>query len=665
MKRWFLATAVLLGGTAGMASADYILIVANVGQVKDKTAPGQGQMGGPIPGQMGGPMPGQLSGPMPGGLRSPAPGQMGSPNPGGIMGSPNPGGIMGSPNPGGIMGSPNPGAQMGGPFPGQQGGPPPEGQPIWVVAVVEVDAPYKELVKHARWITLDPRLPPPPPFETHDRWGAVKLLNFTDPKPGPEIGWEPLEQLTVAKRYEAESARVFKDKSGQKPGAEAILALAEWALSHDLNDKFVEVMKKLAEDNKDLPAVQAFLKVQADLDVPLTQDAAVADLKKHLGDYKDATLKDGKGHYTLFHNLPSSDQSEVQERLARLEESLRTFYYYFALKGQALPAPKERMPALLTSRDAEFQRYRDSLSSPPIVGDGFFARRENLSVFCARPLDDRFEMLDKATMHLWTQGYNRFDLVTGKDNAGYPPKTTGLTRSYVGTIALLMKALEDESERAGISHDSTRQLLFASGLLPRGVTTPEWVQFGMGSFFETPQHAPWPTPTAPNSTYFPIFRHELGDAKGQKFEGTPIKTMQKIVTDGYFRSLSQDDLKKNSPELMKARAATWSLMYFLVKNKTDNLRRYFQLLGEMPRDLELDERVLWECFARAFDAYDPAAKRVDDAKLGSLAATWQNYVLHETLESEDLVKKVQDRLTEISPKEEGPKPPMPPGGVKP
>jgi hypothetical protein len=143
--------------------------------------------------------------------------------------------------------------------------------------------------------------------------------------------------------------------------------------------------------------------------------------------------------------------------------------------------------------------------------------------------------------------------------------------------------------------------------------------------------------------------------------------MRKIVTDGYFRDLSPDDLKKNTPELTKARAATWSLMYYLAKQKTDNLRRYFQLLGEMPRDLELDDRLLWETFARAFDAFDPAKKSVDEAKLtNNVAAPWQNFVLRETLESEDLVKQLQATLTEINTKEEGPQDgPKPPGGVNP
>ena len=279
-------------------------------------------------------------------------------------------------------------------------------------------------------------------------------------------------------------------------------------------------------------------------------------------------------------------------------------------------------------------------------------------------------MLLKASDWIWSQpGWNRYDILTGKDKMGYPPGDVAPgDRPYAGTLALLTKALEDESARASVSQDATRQLLFASGLLPRNVTVPEWVQFGVGSFFETPPHAPWPSPGGLSTLYVPIFRAELS-GNGQKFEGDPYKTMRKIVTDGYFRELKPEDLKKKSKELVKARAATWSLMYFLAKRRLGNLERYFQLLGEMPRDLELDEKTLWECYARACDAYDPKTKQVDEAKLGNLAAEWQGYVMGEefgTPEEEALVDKLHKAYEDLNKVEEGkPIPAAPPRGPRP
>ncbi len=219
-----------------------------------------------------------------------------------------------------------------------------------------------------------------------------------------------------------------------------------------------------------------------------------------------------------------------------------------------------------------------------------------------------------------------------------------MSLAQADTLALLMKALEDESERAGVTNDASRQLLFASGLLPRGVAVPEWLQFGMGSFFETPEHSPWPTPAGPSTLYLPAFREEL---KGKKFEGDPYKTLRKIVTDGYFHELTPDDLKNKSAAQTRARTGAWSLTYFLAERKLDNLQRYFKVLGEMPRDLDLDEATLWEAFARAFDAYDPKTKRFDDAKLGNLAAQWQDYVSNEHMEAEELVSALEKTLSDL------------------
>ncbi len=651
MNRWSLAVAVLLAGAVGMASADYIVIIANVGHTKPVEP-----MGNPMGGFPGGSSlpPGGSSLP-PGGSSLP-PGGSSLP-PGGS--SLPPGGSGGQPSrpPGfGINGGlPGGSVPPGGSFPGQNGGQP-EGQRILVGAVVEVKATFKELAPYSRPASLDPRLPSPRPIITTDRWGFVRLQNY---RGAPlELQFIPLnaEKVpTVAERFRAKSKDVFKDKSGEKPAADKLQDLAEYALTHDLNDDFVGVMNKWAAAYPDNNAVKAFQTVQAALDRPVTRDDAAA-WQRRLGDgYKTAISKGGKGHYLLFHNLSSNDQAEVQERLARLEDSMRTFYYWFALRGIALPVAEERQPALLTAKAPEFQRTRDSLTDPPVVADAFFARRPNLTVFCDRPLDPLYDMLDKASDPIWRHGnFVRQELVTGKEFAGYPKGTRVEDIAYADTLALLMKALEDETERAGVTNDASRQLLFASGLLPRGVAVPEWIQFGMGSFFETPEHSPWPTPAGPSTLYLPAYREEM---RGKKFEGEPFKTMRKIVTDGYFHELTTDDLKNKSAAQLRARTAAWSLTYFLAEKKLDNLQRYFKILSEMPRNLDLDDATLWEAFARSFDAYDPKTKRIDDAKLSNLAAQWQDYVGNVQMESEDLVKELQKQMNDL--KDQGDKPAQP------
>ena len=148
----------------------------------------------------------------------------------------------------------------------------------------------------------------------------------------------------MAKCFDLKSKEVFNDKSGQKPSPEQLLALAEYALTHGLNDKFVDVMKKMAADNPTHPAVVAFLKVQADLDRPVTKDDSAA------GRRGSATVSGRPRPRTARAIISSSTTWPPFTRTrcrsaSRLEDSLRTFYYWFALKGIALPVrPSGRSP---------------------------------------------------------------------------------------------------------------------------------------------------------------------------------------------------------------------------------------------------------------------------------------------------------------------------------
>ncbi len=481
MKHWFLAVAVLLGGAVGLASADYIIIKANVGQPRHPPMTRANGPNGQFPG------PGGSGGPMPIGGR-------GGPRPGGTGGGSFPGGPM----PGGTGGGSFPG--VGDPMPGMggMGTTADAGQPIDILAVVEVEANSRELQEYAKleYDPNDPRSRLLPPLVARHHLGrtkedVVRLLNIKGRS--PEVTFEAVACKTVAKRYEEQYANLFpKNKPDAKPSPDEILKVAEWALTHGLNDKVVDLIKKLAEVNKDHPVVAAFNQLQADLDKPVKD--APGDLGARLQGYTQETLQGGKGHYVLFYSVNNNNQAEVQDRLKRLEDALHTFYYWFALNApdlilhRTVHIPEERLPALLAMREDEFRRQHDGFSDPPVVAAGFFARRENLAVLCARPQDPTYDMLLKASDWIWSQpGWNRYDILTGKDKMGYPPGDVAPgDRPYAGTLALLTKALEDESARASVSQDATRQLLFASGLLPRNVTVPEWVQFGVGSFFETP-----------------------------------------------------------------------------------------------------------------------------------------------------------------------------------
>jgi hypothetical protein len=176
--------------------------------------------------------------------------------------------------------------------------------------------------------------------------------------------------------------------------------------------------------------------------------------------------------------------------------------------------------------------------------------------------------------------------------------------------------MEMDGEVSGTQYGITRQLMYASGLLPPAVSAPEWLGFGMASFFATSPGSPWPTVGLPSFLYGPLFK-DLVAAK--KLPPDPLDLLRATVTDDMFRS-PPDGLKKDAA-LRRSRATAWSLVHFLIRKRLDGLQKYFKELNQMPRDVALDENQLWRAFARAFNAVD-ASGEPDPNALRTLADDW-------------------------------------------
>lgn len=638
MKRWILAVAVLLA-CAGLASADYVIIIANLGQAKDDPSqqPGLGGFPGGIgapggagaPGGIGGPGMGARGG-MPGMGGMGARGGFGPP---GVGGPPGMGGRGGFGRMGGTLGGP----RMGGPGAGFGGGmfgdtnPDDEETPHYVVGVVEVaNLPAKVEQLFA--------LGQPIPFRHH--WGSGTILK----NPSSPLEFAFVKLPTVRTKYAVKHEEVFKGR--EKPSTEAVLGLAEWALSHSLLKEFNELMDGLEQDDKDHPAVKAYSAVKKALRRPITKEDAAASWRTRLLEGYQLFKSE---HYAILHNSPTNNEVEVKSKRDLLENSYASFYYWFALKGVVLKVPEERQVVVVTKTPEDFDRYQKILSAGPPVADGYFAPREDVAVVSAERLDEKFHALDTYSAKWFKNGYDRQVLVLGKGRNGAPATALPTDLYLAQEMALLMKVMENDAERATVSHEASRQLVYASGLLPRGVAAPEWLLFGVGSFFETPLESPWPTVAAPSAAHLPHFRELV---KKKKLEATPLDTLRKVVTDSYFRrpSFGQDpDAAK-----AKARAASWALTYFLAQKRLDGLQRYYQELAKMPRDLELDDEVLIGCFARAFGCVD-ANQKVDAEKLGGLAKQWFDYMQVVMLESEEVLQEIQKHFKEMRQKEENAK----------
>jgi hypothetical protein len=440
-----------------------------------------------------------------------------------------------------------------------------------------------------------------------------------------------------------------------KPSAEEVLVLAKYALEHGLLDKnkvtarlgFVDIMDKLAETEKSNTAVAAYLKVKADLARPLPTDEAFVTWKdKILSNYK--ITQDDKHHFALIHGIDLSE-ADVKIRLDRLETSFRSFFYWWAMRGISLPVPTERLIAVCTEKTDDFKKLRQQLTNSPVLADSFFARREIAAVFNVKRTDEPYTNLDNVAQPLWEKGFDRRLILTAKAKQGYPRTLQGAQVHEQRMTALILKAMETEWEKTNSSHEASRQLMFATGLLPAKVQVPEWIQFGMGSLFEIPLQAPWGGAGAPNPYWQPRFLE-------YKYEATPTETLLKVITDGYFRGkkplgpkATTAERQERAGELRKARAAAWALTFFLAKDNLDGLQRYFKELARMPRDVALDDKVLTDAFARAFDCVD-ASKKTDMAKLGQIAQRWIPYIKTQSIDGATIHKKIRDYYSRMLPK---------------
>src|SRR5206468_8654001 len=131
------------------------------------------------------------------------------------------------------------------------------------------------------------------------------------------------------------------------------------------------------------------------------------------------------------------------------------------------------------------------------------------------------------------------------DTRNVPADADAVTIVKNQVKTLLLQALESESELEAVSHDGTLQLASATGSIPRAVSAPEWVQFGVGSFFETPKQAWWQGTGAPSQLYLKKFK----TWQSKKTLDTPAETaLKKVVTDEYFREARKINQDARSEE---------------------------------------------------------------------------------------------------------------------
>ncbi len=647
MKRWFLAIGVLLGGGLSVAHAEYLRIIYNLSGANSSEEAKNGAQANPN--QSGRPQVPTPPGMQPRNPRFRPPGnQPGGPQNPGLPRNPRSPGGPGGPNSPGVLPP-----WISGLFSSN----PEDEEPLQAEVVVEYSRADAPTAREA--VRLRGERGPQGYPTIHHRWGKTGIApNLRDIR--VEFVKENGVFLPpVARRYKNLREEKLKDK--KNPDAATLLELAEWALTHYLLDDFVKAMEEIRGVDSKNPAVAAFDYYVAEMKKQPRPNEAEGIWKSRITNNKVKQTE----HYTLLYSAKDDEPEEVRDYARRLEDNYRAFFYWFALKadalkGRRLKVPDTRLVAVLLDKPTEFESYREAFDNASVGGDGFFSRRENLAVFSTHRLDETFDLLEKSTKPLWQTGWNQEDLLKGGGHIGSQPDE--IIRNQM--IALLLRAMQDESALATVSHVASQQLVVAAGLLPRNVEVPEWIEFGMGSFFETPKGAFWPGVGAPSWRYlvkFKVWRKAEKDSepdpdkeKDKGKEGTePPKPGQRptpnprqtppgqnppgqnppgqnrpgarrptttpldpateairfVITDKYFRDLRDEQRREdrrqaqgNSRALAtKAETMAWSLTYFLMSRMPDQLMRYFDELNKLPRDIDFDDNTLLLTFGRAFD----------------------------------------------------------------
>jgi hypothetical protein len=191
----------------------------------------------------------------------------------------------------------------------------------------------------------------------------------------------------------------------------------------------------------------------------------------------------------------------------------------------------------------------------------------------------------------------------------------------------------DEAERAAVSHEGTRQLLVATGIVPRTVELPQWVEFGTAAAFETPK-GPFPGAPleasvalvpgvmSPSWEYLRPFKEIVKAAEAQP-QFNAGEFLKSVVTDVPFNRVASPGDREG---LFKARSEAWALAFYLLKTRLPGMSKFYQELSAQPRDLELDDKAVLACFGRAFDVANQTNDGVDPAKFESLAKDWLGYM---------------------------------------
>jgi hypothetical protein len=561
-----------------------------------------------------------------------------------------------------------------------------------------------------------------------ERYGA-----FSD-KPAPG---ETYEAMAREKHAKYENLKKYKKAADPNLLYEAVTAGLDHGLpgeAYEWANQLLAVSKTpdgdgLSENAKRF--LKAFAVVQPKLDTPgkKTQEALVWQTRLSL--LAAGAKMHANGHYTLIY---WGDRVEADRRLKQLNDNFNAFFMWHCNRGVVLDVPDRSMTTVLlpgedklrevarpimdvpmeaiakgTPRGGELARAPDGWH---LVDLGFYAPDRDLLVISPHRGDSvatTFRVQNKANVYNDTP--RELLLKGGGPSLPEPPdKSTNaainenpaaydVARNQ--TLAMVERFMQHEAEVAGVSREASRQLFYETGMLPRHVILPQWLQTGSAHFFNRPVGPVFTTAEDGTTTMtvalttgygrpnFVMQKHFRDMPMRKELTNDPEKLLRNVLTDAYFGALTDGDELDAPPEAarkpvvaaapagppgpgaagvaaaapeedeaadrrhkeermaLKAQATAWALFYYLYREKPAEFKKYADELAKLPRDLPLDEKTAVEVFSRAFNLSTPE-------EFKTFAEAWKNAVTGTAPAGVDIPIRKPD-----------PTPPMPTPGTPP
>ena len=272
-----------------------------------------------------------------------------------------------------------------------------------------------------------------------------------------------------------------------------------------------------------------------------------------------------RGHYAiLYWDTPVE---EVQRRAALLEENFRAFCLLHALRGVELNLPESPLVAVLPKRGADVRPIVSALDAPTALRvDGAYSPEHDVLVLSPERLDGVGQTFVRQAQQVYQGGVSRELLLTGKGpkvsargaDGGKKPDEV----AWMQTMALVERFVDEDSAVAAVSREGSRQLLYATGQLPRYVQLPQWLQSGVASGYARPrdpafvsdEKGKWFVAIAPTSGYGgpnSVLQRYLRDLEEKK-ELNPDRAqlLKNVLSDAYFHGL-RNPREANDPDPKK------------------------------------------------------------------------------------------------------------------